>query len=348
MPEMTAEKIRNLCNRWCATTSKSGAGMKLGPPDLEFRLLKNDIRFHELDFHELSVALVGVSKTLFRPGLSVVTDYDHYFMWAWCGELLAGRRAYGRFCVREEGGLDEQENHFVTLMKATISGALADCREPATSRIEMRLHDNVRDIQAHGAKTFLSHSSSALGYMAFPLLEATLRRACRAYLAPNGEVTGEFAGKRGGRTERNYKKGNRCSNILHALNLHYAIVDSPELLELLDEFRAHLSSVAGGADAYEQIFEWRNGALHGEKQLKTIGGTILNLCFLIALFEIRIGFDDYRDAIAQDCMLTAVFGDRAPWGFYPPVGDGIEGVFNRGDVGELLYPVGVYSQLVQT
>jgi hypothetical protein len=81
------------------------------------------------------------------------------------------------------------------------------------------------------------------------------------------------------------------------LLLHYQLA-SADLRRLIDRLRDHIALFDSTQDPFDLIYDWRNQSLYGSANLGTIGGTVLNLCLLISLFDIEPGFDRYRETVA--------------------------------------------------
>ena len=309
MPQPTAAEIATLCDNWCDASSPSGAGFSIGGHTEKFRLLRNGLVFHELDHERLCATLMGLSKVLLRPGLNTIVDHDHFALWSWCGELLLSPIA---------SLYPSDQREIKSLYETVIHAALANCQKPPASKEEWQAQSNIRQMQPHHATQLLHESSLVLAYLAFPLLEAVLKRACATFVSLDGMVISSFSiPKRSGKP-RQYDPGDQCSSLRDLLFLHYISVAATDLQVLLDGFRRHIQSFDVNQDPFDLIYSWRNQSLHGSANFQTIGGTILNLCLLISLFEIRQGFHEYRGKIVARCKWEAQSQSKSPWSFYPP------------------------------
>lgn len=311
MPQPTALDIEKLCDNWCSASTAPNGGINIGDKTERYRLLANSVCFHELNHEVLCAALIGLSKVLLRPGLSTVVDHDHYALWSWCGEILLGIRSTL---------FSQQQYEIKSLYETTIHAALANCRKPPSTRDEWSEQNRILELQPHHAKQLLQQSGLVLTYLGFPLLEAVLKRSCATYVAFDGKVLSPFEvpNKWGG--TRKYKLNGQCSSLRDLLFLHSIVVASPELKALIDRFRIHLNSLDVIQDPFDLLFSWRNQSLHGEANLQTIGGTVLNFSLLISLFEIKDCFDKHRLQALDNCRWEARLQakSRAPLSFYPP------------------------------
>ena len=246
-----------------------------------------------------------------RPGLNTIVDHDHFGAWSWCGELLLSPRA----------DLFSTDQHEIkSLFETTIHAALANCREPTESKEEWQAQNRIQELQPHHAKQLLSEAMLVLTYLAFPLLEAVLKRACKTFVSFDGQVVSAFTVQKRQGNARTYDpvRGHRCSSLRDLLFLHHLQVAEPELKALLDNFRKHIATLDGTQDPFDLIYHWRNQSLHGAANFQTIGGTLLNLSMLISLFELRQDFDQHRAQILDHCRWEAQSSHKSPWSFYPP------------------------------
>jgi hypothetical protein len=314
MPSPTAADIEKLCDDWCNASATPDGGMTIGANTEKFRLLANGVVFHELDHESLCAALIGLSKVLLRPGLNTIIDQDHFGLWSWCGELILGPHAQ----------LFPHNQHEIKfLYETSLHAALANCRKPVSSKEEWQAQSRVYDQHPHHAKQPLQNSSLVLAYVAFPLLEAILKRACANFVSFDGQVVSSFVVLNKQGNPRNYDpqgafRDRQCSSLRDLLFLHYTLVACPKLKSLLDRFRAHISLLDGTQDPFDLIYGWRNSSLHGSTNYQTIGGTVLNLALLISLFEIEQDFEQHRQKVLEHCRWEAQSPHKSPWSFYPP------------------------------
>lgn len=299
-------EIKQLCELWRQAVLQADGSIAIGGESEKHRLRNNGIQPHDLTFDEVRAACVGLTSVLLLPGLNTVVDQDHEWFWAWAAEVLLSQEA---------GLFDESEGEIRKLVETTIRAALAWVRSPIYEAISMpvqSLFDQIQPMATH----FLRESHLALSYLAFPALEAVLRKKCSAYISYDGRVTAPFQVG-----TRSYKTGDRCSSLLHVLRLFYGQVASQELCRDLDEIRVHLGNLSSGRDGFELLYEWRNSSLHGESSLQTIGGSVLSITMLIGLDAVKDHYAGSQKAALEriNWMLQTPQGfSRAPWAFYPP------------------------------
>lgn len=299
------EKINALCDAWYDEFVRSNM---IGPDTEKYRLLNNNVDFQKFSHDSMCTALTGLSKVLLLPKLNTVLHEDHYFLWAWCGELLLNQRS-PLFPV------DQYE--IKNLVETSIHAALAQCSLPPANLEEYKYQEHMKSLQPHHAKQFIQKSSLTLAYLSFPLLEAVLKRACAAYVDLNGDVITNFSVTSPGGTIRHYKALKTCSSLRDLLLLHYEQVSSKKLKSHLAIFRSHLQ-LLNVQDPFDLIYSWRNQSLHGATNFHTIGGTLLNLALLILIFEIENDFEEYRLAIVARWQHFQRGPFRAPSDFFPP------------------------------
>lgn len=309
MPTLSATEIRNLCDKWCDSSTTPGGGLAIGRQTEQFRLLANGIVFHELSHDQVCVALVALSKVLLRPGMNTIVDQDHFGIWSWCGELLLSPSATV---------YTAQQHEIKSLFEASLHAALAHCRRPPASQEEWQARSEMERQFPHHAQQLLLGSSLILAYLSFPLLEALLKRACAAFIAFDGTVTAQFQTSRRNGTMREYKPQDQCSSIRDLLHLYYKNVAPASRQTLIDEFRSHIQFLDSSQDPFDLIFQWRNDSLHGTANYQTIGGTILSLALLISIFEIETDYEQRRQRAIEHCRWEAQSGHKSPWSFYPP------------------------------
>jgi hypothetical protein len=309
MARITAVDISKLCDDWCAAASPQGGVTVFGGNTKKYRLLANGVVFHDLDHEALCAAVVGLSKILLRPGFNTVIDQDHFGLWSWCGELLLSPPAE----------LFPKDQHEIkSFYEATIHASLANCRKPPNSKEEWEAQNRIHDLQPHHAKQLLQKAHLVLAYMAFPLLEAVLKRACASYVTFDGQVVTAFTVSMPQGNSRTYAPQGQCSSLRDLLLLHHSSVATPRLRLLMDKFRDHIRLLDASKDPFDLLYSWRNQSLHGSTNFQTIGGTVLNLSLLISLFEIEQNFDQHRTKILEHCSWQAQTGHRSPGSFYPP------------------------------
>lgn len=285
MAGASPKTITDLCEGWL-TAWKQPDGSRNLIKAQDFRLCANGIKFHELGHDSICAAIIGLTKVLSDTGLNTVISHDHYALWGWCGEVLN----------RHRGFKDDVERQTEALFTAVLRAALCQ-------RLSTKLPPDQFDLSEFGVQSHI-----VLAYLAFPLLEAVLRRACSQYIQIDGTVLQDFDG---------YKAGKRrCSNVGDLLKLHHESVASADLKVGLDFFRSHIQMLDGSSDPYEVIFKWRNGSLHGETMYSTIGGTILNLILWILMADLGDEYEGLRAKALESSQREALSGYRSQRSFY--------------------------------
>jgi hypothetical protein len=310
MPSMSVTEIQRLCDEWCAASTTPQGGMVIGRTTEQFRLLANGIEFHELSFDQLCWALTSLTKVLLRRGMNTVVDQDHLGAWSWCGELLVGARA---------GFFSPEQQEIKALFETALHAALANSRRPPRSKEDWKAQNRIDEQQPHHSQQLLRNTPLVLAYISLPLLEAVLKLACKAYVSTNGVVTTQFDTPRQNGTGRKiYDVRHRCSSLRDLLYLHHERVAAPALRAHLDKFRDHLAYLDNSQDPFDLIYTWRNDSLHGSANYQTIGGTILGLTLIVALFALENDFEAQRQAALENYRWESTTGRKSPWSFYPP------------------------------
>lgn len=279
----SAEQIRSLCQSWLNATALPGGGFAIGGGSEKFRLLNNGIVIHELDHDGLRAACLGLSTVLLMPGLNTVIDWDHRWFWSWCGELLCSGSEY----------FSQDDHEIKELLALCVRASLAGSYRPDQQGWEQQRDQSVA--MEPNSREWVTQAQSALGYLAFPLLEGMLKRQCAAFVAMSGEVLQEFEVPAPEGKTRTYKVGRTCSSLRDLLWLLHAEVAGDDLRDDLNEQRSHLAAFSDNQQGgFQVLYQWRNGSLHGSASLTTIGGTVLNTALLIALAPLREGYEAIR------------------------------------------------------
>ena len=304
----TASGIEKLCDNWC-NASEQDSEVLLTMQAEKYRLLSNDIKFHELDYDALCAAIIGLSKVLLRKNLNTIIHTDHLALWSWCGEVLFNG---------EPRLFPLDQNEIKSLYKTSVHAALAKHNIPSRTREEEIELRRIESIQPHHAKHLLEKSSLILAYLSFPLLEAVLKRSCSEYVSYDGLIKKFFTITKQNGKARNYEIGDKISSLRDLLFLHRNNVANKELKFRLDAFNEHLRTLDPSQHPFDLIYRWRNQTLHGSTNFNTIGGTLLNLSLLISIAEIENSFENYRSVCLNNLILDEQRGERIFWSFYPP------------------------------
>lgn len=307
--EITSKFIEDLCENWVKAATRN-SGISIGSDSEKYRLLANGVQFHSLSFDCLKSAVLGLSRTILLPGLNTIVVQDHFGLWSWSGELISGI---------DSKYFEIEEREIKSLFEACIRASLTHCRKPPASAEEHMAQSEVEQALPHNARYYLQDSSLVLAYLAFPLLEAVLKKTCSSYFNMDGSVTRQFDVLNKANKTRTYKSGNICSSIRDELFLLYNKVASKELKNDLDEFRSHIMCLDSTIDPFDLVYNWRNESLHGSSNYQTIGGTLLNLSILIILHSMKSEFEEISNKIVSRCKRESEHASsRSSWSFYPP------------------------------
>ncbi|GIF01970.1 hypothetical protein [Paractinoplanes rishiriensis] len=282
MTETDAQKIARLCDTW-RTAAMTSNRIVVGAEHERLRLLANGIQFHLLDFDALRTASVGLCGVHLLPRRNVVESVDHYMFWAWCGEvLLSSLSPYA-------GALDPEVGQ---LMRLAVRTALvpAPAETPEGARREAEMLSNL----APNPRFLISETGHLLGYLAFPLLEAIVKLACKQHLTLAGGVIKDFDGK-----SRSYKSGKICSNVVDMIYLLVNEVADQDLKDDIIKIIGFMAECEAEPDGLSVLHTWRNSSVHGEVALPTIGGAVATLALRIALQDIASDYDEIRANIAR-------------------------------------------------
>jgi len=305
-------EIQTLCDSWLAAATPSEGGLAIGAATEQFRLRNQGIHFHELSYGEIRAACLGLTKVLLHPGLNTVIDFDHQLFWSWCGELFAGTNS--NYFTSDER---EIKDLYGLACRASLAGVF---RPDPTGWEKQRERTMVME---PNARELMHHSHVVLGYLALPLMEAIVKKACHNHVRYDGIVTAEFSVP-GEADHRRYDVGRRISSVRDLLWLLRENVAGPDLVAALDSQRGQIARLEPQTDPFDLLFRWRNSSLHGETALPTIGGTVFNTAILVALDAIAADYESRRDAIVDQVRREAQMaqlsggGYRSPWSYYPP------------------------------
>jgi hypothetical protein len=128
------------------------------------------------------------------------------------------------------------------------------------------------------------HGANPSSYLVYPLLEAVLKQTLFAFLERNGSVKISFSVSSG----RTYRTRNFCSRVDHMLDLLGQQTHLSDLNHDLGLIYDHIAFLYTGRDPVSVIAEeWRNPAIHGEDNVPTSYGIILNILLLVAMDYVK-------------------------------------------------------------
>lgn len=237
-----------------------------------------------------------MTVSLVRPGGDFAGyGRDYRQVWAWCAEILvgAGRGAW----FHREPALGRL---FTVASHAVLAGHV-----PA----------QIHGVNRH-ARELVDAQGFVLAYLAFPLLEQTLRVTCSRHFGADGRITHAFETP-GQLTRRHlYTIGGTCGSIGDLLWLYRQHYASAEMGANLDSIDAHIAATVPGAQlGFRVIHQWRNETMRGAATLPIIGAAVFSLAVLIALAGRE---DDFGEAVAR--ALSSASGAGGAAYFYPVEG----------------------------
>jgi hypothetical protein len=306
-----SNQILQLCESWIESVyNNSDGGISIGGSSEQFRLLANGIQFHELSFEEIQAACIGLTRVLLLKGMNTFISFDHHFFWSWVAQVLLDR---------ETGYFKEDESDIRELFSTCIRASLAGIRNPQMTWEEYRERDRLMEFNT---RELVANNHLILAYLSFPLLEATLKKACQDYVDYSGKVLEDFEIRTGKRKKYIANGRTIVSSLGELLSLLYDNVANRDLKAKLTDIRSHIREIDNSKDPFYVIYHWRNSSLHGQESFATIGGTVLNISIIIALNEIKEKYEEIRQRIFEKVvwdLQTANYTSHRPhWSYYPP------------------------------
>lgn len=313
------EKIIDLCKKYKASVQVEDS-LSIGSDSEQYRLMNNNIMFHELSYEELQTCGVSLTEILLFKNRNTIISNDHIHYWAWVAQVL----------FNKDGYFDSTEREISDLFSTCIRSALARTNNPMLSFEQNR---EVRNNLEFNSQELISKNNLILAQLSFPLLEAILRKSCKEYVNYLGKVKKDFEIEKNGRKVSYKKKENRkVSSIAVLLHLYYEKVATSEIRKKLDLIRTHLNDLEkeNPKEAFEIIYQWRNSSLHGNTSLPTIGGTILSIVLIIAVASLRDSYESIRKELndrmnwESHCRQIStreghsIIIPRGHWSYYPP------------------------------
>ncbi|MEN5128414.1 hypothetical protein [Pseudomonas alloputida] len=260
-------------------------------------LISKGVRFHNLSHDALLASLAGSLNSSLYPNQILIGSPDYYYAWAWSAQLLLNSNtAY----------LGYEDYDLTDLLKNAVISALCSSRS----------HDSLQ--LSHYEKLLLSRSIHIFPYLTFPLLESVLRKANSNYISRDGKITCDFkVPSRGGGTTKYGKGGKRtCSSVRDLLWLYYNNASTAQK-KSIDECLVCISN-QGKKHPFDQIYDWRNGLMHGNESLNLAGGAILTLSLTILLIETESEFEQMREKACEFVRIYQSRPGRPEWIYYPP------------------------------
>ncbi len=251
------------------------------------------------DHSQLSAVLAGMTVCLVRPS-DTFAGYgrDYRILWAWCAEILVG--AGGGAWLAREPAL----HRLFTVASHTV--------------LARDVPAQIQGVNVH-ARELVEAQGVVLAYLAFPLLEQTIRASCPRHFGADGRITHAFETP-GQVTRRHlYTVGGTCGSIGDLLWLYRRHYASAEMSANLDAIDAHLAATVPGTEpGFRVIHHWRNETMRGTALLPVIGAAVFSIAMLVALAAREEGF---AEAVAR--VLSSTGGEGRAGGageFYPADG----------------------------
>ena len=266
-------EIIEFCQKYSASCHHADGRVVITPVSLE----QTGFNPVEATYEQLRGACVGLTYTLVFKGMNVFVSKDHVLFWDSVGKRLLDRPS---LYFGEKRGiplsyhLRSFQSLFITVIK-TMTGewALYQCRP--LSRWGWP------DQQVGYPASFGADPSH---YLVYPLLEGTLKFLLSDHFTLDGRVVQEFKSKDG----RQYKKGQYCSRVDHMLDLVMQTSSYSDLAQDLKLILDHIEFLYPGTTATSVISqEWRNPAMHGESNVPTAAGVVLNIALLFAMEKVK-------------------------------------------------------------
>jgi hypothetical protein len=316
---MDEKKISDLANQFVESVKLKGGKVALNPgEDEDMRLLVNGVDFTKLSLGELCTSLATSSLTVSPVKNISYTHADHIYMWSWCAQIIAHDTEY--FSM-EEMNLKELVRAIVHAAKAhkhhanhpkrenydvSFEGAEAFAKDRWEAMEKVALPSTVEQ--------YLSFQSHIVSYLSFPLLEGVLKKRCSEYIGFDGEVKKEFSISS---IKKPFGKEKMVSNLGVLLFLYFELVASEFEKKHFSLVIDHLKGFSPEKHPFWMIFDWRNQALHGQRDHQTVGGVLLSMSLLIAIASLGDRFDALRD---KSIILAKMPPPSiAPSALYPPV-----------------------------
>jgi hypothetical protein len=313
MTEKTKD-ILQLCEKWKKAAYQDDGRIVTDTNTEQYRLMANNINFHELDSKQIQDACIGLANVLLVKGMNTIISNDHLYFWSWIAQILIHRKA-GYFTEQDESSFTEEDENLKELFVTCVRAAL-------TGMPQFTMDRRYDEMDLHTCE-FVMRNNLIMAHLSFPLLEAVVKKACKEYVDYKGKVLKDFSisGRRGKIVDYGrWPKKTKISSLGDLLSLLYQKVAGNNLKDRLTSIRSHLSTI-DSSDPFYLIYDWRNSSLHGQSSYSSIGGTVLNIAIAIALDEIADNYDEHRIKIwgkIQWLISMSPTSYRSHMDFYPP------------------------------
>lgn len=283
--------IESLYDEYIHSVTGPNNSLQIGRDSNKYRLLENNILFHECSYEEIQACLVYLCKTSLINNVLVATYNDHFCLWSWCINLLIERHGAYYDSEREP----ELKMLFEMCSSAAMSIHAWDIHAPM---------EHVRNYaELHSARNnyfsgeFNNKKGFALSYLCFPLLESVTRKYCNEYVNYDGTIKKDFTITQNNGNSREYKTGKTISNLCHMLYLVTSTTKDEKLKKSIISACEIFKS--NNKKGFEAIFSWRNSSLHGESNHAGIGAALFTLSLLVMLDKIKNEYNQHKKNIIE-------------------------------------------------
>lgn len=292
-------QIQNLTRLWHEATQVEGGGSRIGEHTECYRLSRNGIAFHQLQYDEILPAIGYVTSTLLLPGLNSVVTQDHLSLIAWCQQVILDRNHIS------QSPLENRNYHKMAEICSSLE--LID------------FHSGSEINRSTEWLTIMGERGMIIACLAFPLLEGGLKICCSDFVTIDGVVKQDFEISLVNRNNETYKHkqkaGDKISSLKVLLQLYHELVASHPAKEAVSIIKNSLSRLHPQVDPMQLIYDWRNSTLHGADSFSTIGGTILGLTFIVEISKEKDNYEDFRKQTIENCRFKSK-SESPMWYFY--------------------------------
>jgi hypothetical protein len=272
-------------------------------------IYNHDIRNFDYEtFRAFPIMITPVQK--FHLG------YDHFFYWALAADFY-------QFLMHDiknviDYGIQDR-------LRLLMDFLFLRNYNPEITAAERKIDDAIRTLNPRYLN-ILTHSTSIVSHLAYPIIEGLARRLLPEYVDPDGKVKTTiepFTCPDGVKVNIVGKRISSISTIMRLLETKTADTRlQSDLAEFRNAFETAYSLRLDKGLPYDQISDLRNSLLHGEDLWQTINGSLINLiCILI---NSQISEEIYNLKHAQFLseeereMAMKRFGHGFNESYYPP------------------------------
>lgn len=293
--QLTASDIREFYKNNPQAIRGQNGGFTLGNASQAASSIGRTV--HDLGYESLQAALVGTLTSSLFPGPWVIPTQDFALITTWAAQV-AMNASSNIFSV--------EYYEIKTLIGNATLAAWANKRPIA----QANLH--------HYDRLLIEHSDSFFAYLCFPLLESTLRLANKNYVSNDGLVISDFTVNHASGHQTSYKANGskRCNSLRDMLKLYHSTCSPSNKKDIED----CLSCIVDGDtdSAIEQIYDWRNGCMHGSRITQLAGFSSLGLSLVVLMHLMEAEFEATRLRALKDTEYLKANKPHPDNYFYPP------------------------------